>query len=108
MNVIILRYSRNKQNKPTSTMPLPITMAAIILRKLSCCGCWGVSFLLADCTTSIFFGNGVTFCISYPFADIIYKKRIKHNHELIKVKLWLFSAEYKLAVNRWVAGSSPA
>jgi len=75
-------------------MPLPITMAAIILRKLSC-GCWGVSFFLAGFTISILFGNGVTFCISYPFTDIIYKNRIKHNHGLIKVKLWLFSEENK-------------
>ena len=77
-----------EKNKPASTMPLPIiTMAAIILRKLSC-GCWGVSFFLVGFTTSILFGNGVTFCISYPFTDIIYKNRIKHNHGLIKVKLW--------------------
>ena len=75
-------------------MPLPITMAAIILRKLSC-GCWGVSFFLVGFTTSILFGNGVTFCISYPFTDIIYKNRIKHNHGLIKVKSWLFSGENK-------------
>ena len=88
MNVIILRYSRNKQNNPASTMPLPITMAAIILRKLSCCGCWGVSFFLVGFTTSIFFGNGVTFCMSYPFTGITHKNIIKHNHELIKVKLW--------------------
>ena len=67
-------------------MPLPITTAAVILRKLSCC--WGVSFFLAGRTTSIIFGNGVTFCMSYPFIDIIYKNTIKHNHELIKVKLW--------------------
>ena len=83
-------------------MPLPIITAAVILRKPSCCGCLGVSFFLFDFTTSIIFGNGVTFCMSYPFTDIIYKNRIKHNHGLIKVKSWLFSGE-----NKWLltAGS---
>ena len=85
MYVTILRYKRNKQNKPASTIPLPITMAAIILRKLSCCGCWGVSFFLVGCTTPI---GGVK-----KVEDI--KPQETPSIETIEAGLWMQMNKYE-------------